>query len=528
MKLKVMLVDDEQMAVKYLKSLINWDIYGMELTPPAANGKDALALFRKYRPDIIITDITMPVMNGLELAAAIRTLSDSTYIVFLTSYEDFSYARDAVRIGAADYVLKTELSQSWLFQKMLSIRASCLKSIVRVKNMFEYELGQFFSSEAGPLTLDGIDPRIAVMFRKEYFGAFVERDDPLPCLTELARLPKPAGLDFNEIRALCDSLEEAEEGGDIYIARLRSSRFLLLYNTENEPSQTRRYQRFIRLIGRVNETLRVNMQKPFSIFTLTGEYRPEIFRRRYARDVKCFRQKYFVGRNQIISLTDLPAEKSFGKRPDFSSLRKALENYAQDEADAAITELLGNALPDRDTDYLEDVLSGAVGTMQDVLSGTMDVSGGEEAEIFEQGCEQEWFQYESAAAWLRHTVARLLHVEWKNQTMRYSQSVLGAIEYIRQKYADAHLDVEEIADNTHMSKSWLSVQFKQETGKTIIEYLTQYRIIKAKKLIDSHYKIFETATMTGFASTQYFCKVFKKYEGQSPVEYKNRQRQVHE
>ena len=519
MKLKVMLVDDEQPSVKYLSELINWDVYGMELTPSAANGKDALALFRKHQPDIVITDITMPVMNGLELASAIRNLSENTYIVFLTSYDDFAYARDAVRIGAADYVLKTEISQSWLLQKMLSIRATCLKTMSRIRSMFEYEVGQFFAGGSDQLALEEMDPRIAALFRKEFFCAVAERDDPLSCLTDPAGLPVPAGLDFNEIKALCDSLEGEDD--TLSIARLSGSRFLLLYRG-SEETLPRRYQQFCRLIGRVDETLRLNMQKPFTIFTFNGEYRPEIFQRKYLREEGRFRQKYFADQNRVIAMDELPEAHPIGKRPDFAPLRKALEEYAREEAGEAISDLLGDALLARDTVYLEEALSGSVRLLQDIFGSTIDVSAGEEASIFENGCEREWFQYESAAGWLRRTAARMLHVEWGNQTKSYSRSVLDAIEYIRQHYGNAGLDVEEISENTHMSKSWLSVQFKQETGKTLIEYLTQYRIAKARKLIDDHYKIYETASMTGFSSTQYFCKVFKKYEGVSPVEYKNR------
>lgn len=103
---KVLLADDENLQLETLQDYVDWKELGFSQVFSAKNGRTALALALEYHPDLLITDIRMPLMDGLELAAALREECPDTKVVFLTGYDDFSYIRSAFRVDAFDYLLK--------------------------------------------------------------------------------------------------------------------------------------------------------------------------------------------------------------------------------------------------------------------------------------------------------------------------------------------------------------------------------------------------------------------------------------
>ena len=104
--LKVLIVDDEELVRRGIVMETDWRRIGCMVVAEAENGKEGLAMVEKYQPDVIVTDIRMPVMTGLEMVKAARDGGCKAKVIFLTAYNDFEYARDALKLGAADYLLK--------------------------------------------------------------------------------------------------------------------------------------------------------------------------------------------------------------------------------------------------------------------------------------------------------------------------------------------------------------------------------------------------------------------------------------
>jgi two-component system response regulator YesN len=106
---KILIVDDEPIPRKILRGIVSWNNFGYEIVGEAANGKAALALVEKFCPDVIFADITMPVMNGIEFIRRLREMNNPAKIIILSCHEDFNYVREALRLGAVDYLLKHTL-----------------------------------------------------------------------------------------------------------------------------------------------------------------------------------------------------------------------------------------------------------------------------------------------------------------------------------------------------------------------------------------------------------------------------------
>ncbi len=120
--IKTMIVEDEKIILEDILDIVDWKAEGFEIVATAANGKQGLQKFDKFHPELVITDIRMPVMNGLDMLRSIRHANESTYFLILSSYDEFEYAKSAVRLGAEDYLLKTEISEDCLKEKLAIIR----------------------------------------------------------------------------------------------------------------------------------------------------------------------------------------------------------------------------------------------------------------------------------------------------------------------------------------------------------------------------------------------------------------------
>ena len=112
--ISVMIVDDEKLMLEDLSTMIDWEAYGYQIIATAFNGKLALRKYREYHPQVIFTDIRMPFMDGIEMISEIRKTDEKVSIVLLTAYEDFSYAKAAIRHGITEYVIKSEITENSL------------------------------------------------------------------------------------------------------------------------------------------------------------------------------------------------------------------------------------------------------------------------------------------------------------------------------------------------------------------------------------------------------------------------------
>lgn len=119
---KVMIVDDERPARELLKMLADWGMAGFEIVAEATNGKDALQKYREFHPDLIITDIQMPVMDGIELMRAVRENDPEQRFVILSCHESFEYAREALKMGAMDYLIKDALTKEALSALLMQLQ----------------------------------------------------------------------------------------------------------------------------------------------------------------------------------------------------------------------------------------------------------------------------------------------------------------------------------------------------------------------------------------------------------------------
>ena len=132
--ISVMIVDDEKLMLEDLSTMIDWEAYGYQIIATAFNGKQALRKYREYHPQVIFTDIRMPFMDGIEMISEIRKTDEKVSIVLLTAYEDFSYAKAAIRLGITEYVIKSEITENSLSELLFKQETGGTPSKYRKEN----------------------------------------------------------------------------------------------------------------------------------------------------------------------------------------------------------------------------------------------------------------------------------------------------------------------------------------------------------------------------------------------------------
>lgn len=175
--IKTMIVEDEKIILEDILDIVDWKAEGFDIVATALNGKQGLTKFEKYHPDLVITDIRMPIMSGIDMMRSIRHQNESTLFLILSAYDEFEYAKAALRLGAEDYILKTELSQKYLHEKLAAIRKKLDLQFYEknyppvIVNALEYISQNFADPD---LKIDTIawavglsSGRLSVLFKKE-------------------------------------------------------------------------------------------------------------------------------------------------------------------------------------------------------------------------------------------------------------------------------------------------------------------------------------------------------------------------
>lgn len=290
--ISVMIVDDEPLYIEEINRIYPMAEHGFELVCTAINGKDALTKFRKYHPQIVITDIEMPILNGIELCKAIRRESQDTKLLFLTVYNELDYIRSALRLSAFDYILKFELSPETLDEKMNAMRRQILSERETELELLQNSVYSLFSdpdtSSAHALLLEKRLPGL-------YLYLVAEINRPLPFLS-----PAPAPADADRFRLMVLSA-----GIGDYVFSLDRAHLLVLLN----PGRSAGEHAFHALVSHRATQLKELLSscgEQFTFYTCSSPMDVLTFARYYRKNLRTFERKYFQKGN-VFPLSPLPS-----------------------------------------------------------------------------------------------------------------------------------------------------------------------------------------------------------------------------
>ena len=524
---KLLIVDDEPLVQIGLKSMINWADYGIEICGTAVNGKNALEMIAEYSPEIVITDIRMPIMNGLDLARSCReTYGKIPLFIFLTSYEEFQLIKEAMSYEAVDYLIKLELNAD-------SLSEAAKKALSRLETL---QVSMEYKDSGRPLL-------------QSYYEKFFMRllHNLFDSEEQFELQSRDLRLDFSEncyFTALCQIREEARKDMDhgklmnlynsalqmakeiigrhlpAYVISLDMKHFAVVFHLPDQADY--RKEAVFNAFRNAADMIR----NYFNVTVLTGIGTPVSLPMKISESYQEARQAF--GRTSseqpIVMFTGSDAasiRNAFNISVFKNEITKAFNEFDTDILYRTLTEIikLFEAHPLR----FSQAADGACNILYLALSLLPD---GEEnmTEIFSSYSDSyrsiyRFTNVEQIAEWMTIFRDGLCDV-LRSKRKTYKAHVITNVQKYINNHISEKLTLNEVAGVFGLSPNYLSILFKKNCRVGFSEYIAQAKVNRAKALLmEQDMKIYEAADQLGFESAFYFSKVFKKVTGLSPREF---------
>ncbi|MBW4084329.1 response regulator [Paenibacillus sp. S150] len=525
MTTRVLIVDDEILVRVALKTLIPWEEHGFEIIGEAANGVEALELLSREACHIILSDIRMPEMNGLDFMNHVRVRWPETKFIILSNHNDFEYVQKALRLGAADYTLKLAYTPEELLDKCKRLQQS-LRSEQQErseKNKLDYKI-KYLERKSTELTL--LD--LLVKQRSRLEVDHLHRDGMLPpFVLEGCRVIVAAVDNYQQV------LEENRFQSEQLLIYTVSNIFAeLLKKYEQCQLVDMHNRKLVILAGSYSEDMldelkaaggtfaKVNVSFGVSRDSFSAYQLNEGFRQ---AEQALSRRFFHEGRHILYPLEDDEVQ------PKVSILQSGHWNGLLETADrdVILEELrLWIAL------LQEEEGMGAAWVREQWLQWLHLVClqmGQPDNILYVMPEHQERYPFDvirnaetlrEIGDWFFGWLPAAVALMGQSSQPVYRDEVKEIIRIMEEEYASS-LKVSDLAKRAGFAENYLSVMFKKETGVKIVDYLTQIRMQKARELLrNPTYKIYEISEMVGYADSNHFSKYFKKIEGLFPLEYR--------
>lgn len=512
--IRVMIADDELLVRVGLRSVLDWEKHGFTIVAEASTGVEAYRRLHTQPVDILLLDIQMPEMDGLELMEKMRAEGIGTKVIILSCHNDFDMVRKALRLGACDYVPKLSLSMQTLLNILTAISGTL--------------------ETAGPGAADdGREGWLALCER--YDGEIWERLRPRSPL---------APEDIRAIYIQVDHLERLVRDGELPDADrfLESCRALLLEIAQPFGpcvAIADRKRRLILLISGVEgeealQALGAAIDGGFrSYFDRTvsigvGVKAVEITRLPEGAHaaLQALRRSFFTGPGSLNlgAGDDFPPPDSAAADPE--RIVRALKGRDYEQASSLFRQWLEDSAGWRRRTELLMGLEEIILCLHKLLTASGADTAGLAAVPAEEPVTSMLHRFpffselrEWAVSFFEHGLTRLSAVP--GQAVR--SEIKAVIRLLEERYTEK-LELAEIARQVSMNPSYLSNLFKRETGKGVVEYLTEYRMKRAGDLLRrTDLPVGEVARRVGYDNIFYFSRVFKRFHELSPSEYKHGQ-----
>ena len=530
--LKVFLAEDEFIIREGIKNNIDWQAYGYEFCGEASDGELAFPLIQKTRPDILITDIKMPFVDGLALSRLVKKELPETEIIILSGYEEFDYAKEAIQIGVARYLLKP-INGETLLQEIDSVAEIILgkqkEKEIREKYQKEMEENSLrdqmdlfqhlvtgdcsmeeLLSVADKLDLKIMAPWYSIVLLKiqsmkhdyeEYSGSIVVVDE------RIAKLAEP-----EHVLIFDRALE-----GRAFLFKADSEEELLAYQKEylGDVKEVLSGYANLRYFGGIGTPVNRLREIPASF-----EDASHAFAHRYLVAESCILDSSLLMQEGAAEHEDFRISAVNPEQIDRTKMQEFLRTGDLDEVvyfvDEFFGKLDGGAMKSRI--FRQYITMDAYFSIVDFLKGL----GLQKDEIEAPDQDSSILQDEkSAMDYIVRIMDKALVLREKKASSRYEDVVSEVIYYIEDNYAQEELSLNLLASHVNFSPNHLSMIFSQQTGQTLIRYLTDYRMNRAKELLRCSSKKSSVISMeVGYKDPHYFSYLFKKTQGMTPTQYR--------
>lgn len=541
--LKIFLAEDEVVVRETIKRMIPWEELGFELVGEAADGEMALPLLIRQQPDLLITDIKMPFMDGLTLARLAKKEIPGLKVVILSGYDDFNYAKQAIGIGVEDYLLKP-ITKNALIERLSEIRSRYEheKTQKEYYEKFQREMQAYEKNSSRDFfeaLVGGSMDMMEVYKRAEKLGldivaeAYIVLIFTMNCDEDFSGQRDEYSSWEAESLELLENFFAGHSSAMLFRSNIFSYGVLLKGQRETIEENTRACVDEIRKI-----LSRQDGRREWFLAVGQSVDRLSQIQKSYHTASRAFSQRYLYDEN-ILYYDEMETMEHPGgqaETEDNAYLQKVDVNALNP---AILQKFLSNGLQEETENFVKDyfyaigqepmeslvfrnyvILNVRFSVISFIKGLGCDTNEMESADT-EEVLAESGKNMESAIAYAKKMISQAIEIRDQNSGNKNRSILKTAVDFIDSHYMDEEISLNTVANVANVSSNHFSALFSQNMGQTFIEYLTTLRMNKAKELLRcTGMRSSEIAGEIGYKDAHYFSYLFKKTQGMTPSDYR--------
>jgi two-component system response regulator YesN len=530
---KIVIADDEDNVREGIRESLNWHELGFEVVGVFENGRELIEALEQLQPDVVLTDINMPFMDGLEVSSYLFEHYPHTKIIILTGYDEFEYAQQALKLKVHDYILKPNTAdelheilskvkdelddENRKVEDLSKLKQQLRESLPLVRERFLNQL------VTGNIREGKLEDKLAYLgidlSGSHYLVAVIDVDDH----GELQRFypENESELLYFAVCNISGEIVTRKKNGIVF--QNNNEKTIVILHGENVETLR---EEALRILEEINLSVKEYLR--FTVSIGVGDICASLnkIHLSHGRASTALDYRFFLGKNRIIHISDIEGELDESIPYDKLWERKlalGLKSGTQQEIEVIVENIIKNLkesyLPmDRCYIHIQQIIISIMDALDELeirealhsnatLSPLTEIYGLKTLDEVEE--------------WLKSYCSRTtsLIVETRNNFCK--MQAMKAEEYIKVNYADANISMDMVCKYLVLSTSYFSLIFKNHTGETFIGYLTRIRVEKAKELLKcTDLKTYEIADRVGYTDPHYFNLIFKKATGMTPTVYR--------
>ena len=541
--LKIFLAEDEVVVRETIKRMIPWEELGFELVGEAADGEMALPLLIRQQPDLLITDIKMPFMDGLTLARLAKKEIPGLKVVILSGYDDFNYAKQAIGIGVEDYLLKP-ITKNALIERLSEIRSRYEheKTQKEYYEKFQREMQAYEKNSSRDFfeaLVDGSMDMMEVYKRAEKLGLDIVAEAynvlifTMNCDEDFSGQRDEYSSWEAESLELLENFFAGHSSAMLFRSNIFSYGVLLKGQRETIEENTRACVDEIRKI-----LSRQDGRREWFLSVGQSVERLSQIQKSYHTASRAFSQRYLYDEN-ILYYDEMETMEHPGgqaETEDNAYLQKVDVNALNP---AILQKFLSNGLQEETENFVKDyfyaigqepmeslvfrnyvILNVRFSVISFIKGLGCDTNEMESADT-EEVLAESGKNMESAIAYAKKMISQAIEIRDQNSGNKNRSILKTAVDFIDSHYMEEDISLNTVANVANVSSNHFSALFSQNMGQTFIEYLTTLRMNKAKELLRcTGMRSSEIAGEIGYKDAHYFSYLFKKTQGMTPSDYR--------
>ncbi len=519
--IKVMIVDDEFLVRVGMKSVIDWEYYGFEICAEAADGLEALALCEIHLPDIILTDLRMPNMDGMELIRTVKAKYPELYFIILTCLDELNLVKEALILGASGYFIKIAVNPQAILEILLRLKATIQQNLQKATELAS--LKKIMANNRILLKrqlLQTMLSETAKISEKEIANPLI-RDSAIYGKADIFMLIRVIpNQTVKDSQLFCMSIYNLLE--EMISNTLPLSEVFPVSETEFLASGWHGSQSSVQ--NEILQSLALNIRESIRVYFGTQCFLTTTDHFQSFRDLPKAYQDLKTDLNKLLAQTDPPSARS-GQflAPDVaikSAIATSLKTGDQQLVSNSVAQIFVDAQDQGwEIEQLKKLGLQVMFLFEKELQKydqSIDSLFAEDLIGQIMGCRSEFDLHERISTGV--TVGMKALIDMKSNL--YRKDIQRIIDLLETRYAEK-INLDYAASLIRMNSAYFSRLFKKECGIGFVEYLNKVRMEKAKMFLEQNdLKLLDVADKVGFEDVNYFSKCFKRYTGMAPSEYR--------